>query len=201
MCRSWSGNRLYKEFAFYLWWCRLFKRSWNLQRRFPSLSERLPLQRWHLCHPGGNSRISEGTSSESGCSDHGSTACWDGDPEYHQSSVSDRNQDFPYRIRSQWRRYHGIRPSPCPGTGCRIIRCKSSDDRRMCRYFQCTCRTDVRRSCYGNPRAQLDHEFPGWVHRIQNLCRDVSGQLYTLSWHLRYFKIRCSECHPRIPGI
>ena len=24
---------------------RLFKRSWNLQRRFPSLSERLPLQR------------------------------------------------------------------------------------------------------------------------------------------------------------
>ena len=74
---------------------------------------------------------------------------------------SDRNQDFPYRIRSQWRRYHGIRPSPCPGTGCRIIRCKSSDDRRMCRYFQCTCRTDVRRSCYGNPRAQLDHEFPG----------------------------------------
>ena len=74
----------------------------------------------------------------------------------HQSLIATKTSRIVFAANGD-----GIRPSPCPGTGCRIIRCKSSDDRRMCRYFQCTCRTDVRRSCYGNPRAQLDHEFPG----------------------------------------
>ena len=51
------------------------------------------------------------------------------------------NQDVPRLLRSQRRRNHGIRASPCTGSGCRYLRCKSCHDRWLCRYFQRTGRT------------------------------------------------------------
>ena len=40
-------------------------------------------------------------------------------------------------------RYHGIRTSPRPGTGCGTVRSKSCRDRWMRRNFQCTRRRNV----------------------------------------------------------
>ena len=41
------------------------------------------------------------------------------------------------------RRYHGVRTSPRPGTGCGTVRSKSCCDRWMRRNFQCTRRRNV----------------------------------------------------------
>ena len=39
-------------------------------------------------------------------------------------------------------------------------------------------------SDHGNPCPQLDHEFSGRVHRIQSLCRIISGRMYPFGGHL-----------------
>ena len=54
-----------------------------------------------------------------------------------------------------------IAPSPCTGTRRRYLWCTCRSDRRMCRNFQCSDRSDVQCSCTWYTRPQLDHELPG----------------------------------------
>ena len=56
--------------------------------------------------------------------------------EHHQPPEPDRHQGRPRRSCSPGRRRHGVRSAPCPGSGCRYLRCQSRHDRRMHRHLQ-----------------------------------------------------------------
>ena len=71
------------------------------------------------------------------------------------------HQSLSRGLRCKGRRYHGIRSSPCPGPGCRYLRCKSCCDRRLRGNFQRADRKDVRCPGQRYTRTQLDHEFSG----------------------------------------
>ena len=97
----------------------------------------------YLCDSGRKCDFPTRAAHQSGCPDHGGTACRNCDPDHHQPSVSDRYQGIPCCIRRTGRWDHGIWSPPGTGTGCRTLRCKSCRHRWMRRYIQCTRRRDV----------------------------------------------------------
>ena len=103
---------------------------------------------------------------------------------YSEPSKPHRHKSSPCLLCSTKRRRHGIRPAPCTGTGFRYLRCPRCCHRRLLRNFQRTCRTDFQHSGQRHTRPQLDHEFSGRVHRIQNICRAISECLHSAGRYL-----------------
>ena len=98
--------------------------------------------------------------------------------------LNHRHKSSPCLLCSTKRRCHGIRPAPCTGTGFRYLRCPRCCHRRLLRNFQRTCRTDFQHSGQRHTRPQLDHEFSGRVHRIQNICGAISECLHSAGRYL-----------------
>ncbi len=114
----------------------------------------------------------------------------------HQSLIATKAARVCYAAKGDAIMEFGLRRAQGPDAG--IFRCPRRSHRRMCRYFLCTHRQNVRCAGTRNSCPQLDHELPGRVYRIQNLCKTLSERLHLTGRHLRCSEIRCSECHPSI---
>ena len=92
------GHRVRQEPELHLRGCGLPARAWPVQRGVPPLSERLPLHRGHLRHPGGHGHLPEGTPREGHRTHHGGAARGNCDPEHHQPPEPHRHKGVPRRV-------------------------------------------------------------------------------------------------------
>ncbi len=100
----------------------------------------------------------------------------------HQSLIATKAARVCYAAQNDGVMEFGLRRAQGPDSG--TYGARAAVIGGCCRNFQRTCRTDFQHSGQRHTRPQLDHEFSGRVHRIQNICRAISDCLHSTSRYL-----------------